>query len=64
MTTTTTDGNGTPRVTSTGGPLSSSTGCTAGYSPTPARDIDRRASKFIDRVHHGMLAGAGGEQDR
>ncbi|BAS71644.1 uncharacterized protein [Oryza sativa Japonica Group] len=25
------------------------------------RDIDRRASEFIDRVHRGMLAGAGGE---
>ncbi|TVU17957.1 hypothetical protein EJB05_34019, partial [Eragrostis curvula] len=23
------------------------------------RDIDRRASEFIDRVHRGMLAGAG-----
>lgn len=36
MTTTTTDGSGTPSVTSTGGPLSSSTGCIAGCSPTPA----------------------------
>uniref|UniRef100_A0A0D9Y717 Uncharacterized protein n=1 Tax=Oryza glumipatula TaxID=40148 RepID=A0A0D9Y717_9ORYZ len=26
------------------------------------RDIDRRASEFIDRVHRGMLI-AGGEQD-
>uniref|UniRef100_A0A0E0JHB1 Uncharacterized protein n=1 Tax=Oryza punctata TaxID=4537 RepID=A0A0E0JHB1_ORYPU len=26
------------------------------------RDIDRRASEFIDRVHRGMLAG-GSEQD-
>uniref|UniRef100_A0A0D3EM95 Uncharacterized protein n=1 Tax=Oryza barthii TaxID=65489 RepID=A0A0D3EM95_9ORYZ len=106
MTTSTTDGSGTPSVTSTEGPLSSSTGCTTGCSPTLAvsktdsrprlagrhwyaeRDIDRRAfefinrytegcspahyddnnyygraSEFIDRVHHGMLAGAGGEQD-